>query len=142
MTKKQKKKVLDNLFGKVRTVDEQIADLYEIGTYDVPDIMYVKFMNGHFTLRKNFEHKHYYGNYQVRFASGTEVFEVLRMQYDIRFNNYQIVVKSLILDTVTAGMFNVCYPQYYNKEEGTFVFNTSDCILMRDDKTLKGENSI
>ena len=57
-------------------------------------------------------------------------------------HNYQIVAKSLILDTVTAGMFNMCYPQYYNKEERTFIFNTADCILMRDDKTLKGEISI
>lgn len=138
--KKSKKQVLSEVFeGKKRTREEVYQEIWENGNYCVPKIIYVKFLNGCFTLRDDHEHKHYYGNYQVRFGGGAEVFPIMRMQYDLHFNKYQIIVPAGILDEDTAGFFNRCYPQYYQVGENAFIFNADECVLMKDDKTLKGE---
>lgn len=121
------------------TEESILNEYYENRYVGIQTAFYLKFSNGGFTLRKELEHKHYVGNYQVRLKGHPHIFDILDIFYDTHCDEYTVSVVAGIFGTVISKVLNTDYDNYIHGNSGSLMLPVRDCILMRDDKTLRGE---
>lgn len=99
----------------------------------------LNFINGNFVLRRNPEHKHFYGKYSVKPKYEECVFDILDIQYDMNTMTHVIIVHAMGIDSGVAFLMSASEGRYFFEEDNNLAFPAKDLYLLRDDKILKGE---
>lgn len=99
----------------------------------------LNFINGSFVLRRDPEHKHFYGKYSVKPKHEECVFDILDIQYDTNTMTHAIIVHAMGIDSGIAFLMSANEGRYFIEKDNTLVFPAKDLYLLKDDKILKGE---
>lgn len=99
----------------------------------------LNFINGSFVLRRDPEHKHFYGKYSVKPKHEECVFDILDIQYDMNTMTHVIIVHAMGVDSGVAFLMSANEGRYFVEKDNQLVFPAKDLYLLRDDRILDGQ---